>query len=193
MNKQSWDEYFYNICNVVASNSKCLSRKIGSVLVRDKRVVSVGYNGPPSGVRPCDERWFCDDKLVETAGFQDLNLHNKSEKYINELKGKCPRYIKELGFKSGQGLELCVAGHAERNSLINAARNGIATKGCKLYMNCGIPCTPCMVEIINAGIEEIIVTKIEYYDVSSEYLLKESGIKYRVFDHLKDRQNDGEY
>ena len=96
----------------------------------------------------------------------------------------CPRYI--LGYKSGQGLDLCVAGHADRNALINAARFGIETKGCKLYMDCGVPCTPCLVEIINAGVEEIIVTKMFYYDMSAEYVLKNSPLKYRVYDHLKE-------
>ena len=60
-------------------------------------------------------------------------------------------------------------------------------------MNCGIPCTPCMVEIINAGIEEIIVTKIAFYDTSSEYLLIRSGIKFRVFDHLVEKESMGGY
>ena len=69
--------------------------------------------------------------------------------------------------------------------MINAAREGIKTKGAKMYMTCGIPCTPCLVEIINAGIEEIIVTKETYYDVSAEYVLKNSHLKWRIFDHLK--------
>ena len=77
---------------------------------------------------------------------------------------------------------MCVAGHAERNALINAARQGVATKGAKLYMNCGIPCTPCLVEIINAGIEEIIVTKLTYYDESAEYLVNNSKLKVRTYE-----------
>ena len=75
--------------------------------------------------------------------------------------------------------------HAERNAIINAARFGIATKGTKMYMDCGVPCTPCLVEIINAGIEEIIVTKYEFYDQSAEYLLEQSGLPCRVYEHLK--------
>ena len=86
--------------------------------------------------------------------------------------------------KSGEGLEWCVAGHAERNALINAARFGIETKGTTMYMDCGTPCTPCLVEIINAGIEEIVITKEHYYDQSAEYLLKESGLKWRIYSHL---------
>lgn len=89
----------------------------------------------------------------------------------------------DLGDGSGIFSHNCVAGHSERNALINAARNGISTKGTTLYMSCGIPCSPCLVEIINAGVKEIVVTKLnDWYDSSSEYLLKNSGLEYRLFD-----------
>lgn len=180
-----WDQWYHEICQTVAKKSNCLSRKIGAILVRDKAIVSQGYNGPPRGVQLCHERWFTDKKLREKAGFQDWGLNDFADKFKRDLEGVCPRYVKELGFKSGQGLEWCVAGHAERNVLINAARSGIKTKGCIMYMDCGVPCSPCLVEIINAGIEEIVVTKMEYYDVSAEYLLSQSNLKVRVYDHLK--------
>jgi dCMP deaminase len=45
--------------------------------------------------------------------------------------------------------------HAERNSIFNAARIGVSTLGCKMYMSCGIPCADCARGIINAGIVEI--------------------------------------
>jgi dCMP deaminase len=183
-NELRWDKWFYNMCVEVSKNSKCLSRQIGSVLVRDKSVVSTGYNGPPRGIIPCDQRWKVDKKMREAAWNDELDDRNFEIKYNNELKGVCPRYIKEFGFKSGEGLEWCVAGHSEENALLNAARLGIATKGCKLYMNCQIPCKNCLIKIINCGIEEIIVTGFDFYDVSSEYLLKQSKLKYRKFSNL---------
>jgi len=179
-----WDEWYHELCTVVAKKSQCLSRKIGAILVRDKTVVCQGYNGPPRGVRTCDERWLVDDEMQEKAKFNKFNAPQLMEHYKKHLEGKCPRYVPEMGFKSGEGLEWCVAGHAERNALINAAYHGIATKGCKLYMDCGVPCTPCLVEIINAGIEEIIITKWHVYDQSSIYLLKESKLRVRVYEHL---------
>ena len=184
-----WDEWYHKLCTVVAKKSQCLSRKIGAVLVRDKTVISQGYNGPPRGIMTCDERWLVDEEMCKAAGFETkyskyITKTQMELKYEKDLKGVCPRYAPEFGFKSGEGLEWCVAGHAERNALINAARPGIKTKGCKLYMDCGVPCTPCLVEIINAGIEEIIVTKMEFYDQSSEYLLNQSELKVRVYDHL---------
>jgi dCMP deaminase len=45
----TWDSYFMGICDAVAANVKCPSRRIGVVLIRDRRIVSTGYNGPPSG------------------------------------------------------------------------------------------------------------------------------------------------
>ena len=51
-------------------------------------------------------------------------------------------------------------------------------------MSCGIPCTPCLVEIINSGIVGIVVTKFEFYDSSSKYLLDNSDINVRLFSHL---------
>ena len=44
------------IAKVVSTNSKCLSRKIGAVLVKDKSIISTGYNGPAKGVKHCSER-----------------------------------------------------------------------------------------------------------------------------------------
>ena len=193
-NIKEWDEYFYNMCVTVEKNSKCLSRKIGSVLVRDNSIISTGYNGPPRGVRPCDERWLIDNKLRERAGFtMDIKSSEFRNIYLTKLRGKCPRYISEMGFKSGQGLEWCVASHSEVSTLINAARNGIGTKDTKLFMTCGIPCSKCLSTIINAGVEEIIVTKITYYDESSEYLLKDSGLKFRLFSHIKEDVVGGIY
>jgi len=193
----NWDEWYHELCMTVAKKSQCHSRKIGAILVRDKSIVSTGYNGPPRGVNPCDERWITDEKMrqyvidkqIKQPGNDGVSpFENLTQSfYTDHLEGKCPRYVPEMGFKSGEGLEWCVAGHAERNALINAARSGIKTKNTIMYMDCGIPCTPCLVEILNAGVKEIVVTKWQFYDVSAEYVLKESGLPCRVYDHLKEK------
>jgi len=177
-----WDTYFYNLCEDVAANTKCLSRAIGSVLVKDKTVVGTGYNGPPRGVPHCGERYLIDPELREYLKAKKINPDNPKHHEV------CPRYT--VGFKSGEGLQWCVAGHAERNALINSARMGISTKDATLYMSCGVPCTPCMVEIINAGVHEIVITKLEYYDPSARYLLKESNLRVRIYSHLCEHKGD---
>ena len=55
MSRPSWDEYFMRITREVAERSTCLRRKVGAVLVRDKRILATGYNGAPSGLEHCEK------------------------------------------------------------------------------------------------------------------------------------------
>ncbi len=168
-----WDQYFLRIAKEVASNSKCLSRQIGALLVRDKSILSTGYNGPPRGVPHCNERYASDKHLI--------SLLEKNVGAIDQLDtGLCPR--KHFGFGSGEGLNLCIASHAEVNTINNAARNGTCTLGATLYLSCDIlPCKSCLCEIINAGISEVVVAEYHPYDQTSLYLLQHSGLKIRTY------------
>ncbi len=201
-NPSSWDEYFYRLAVTVASNSKCLSRKIGAVITKGHTIISTGYNGPPRGIMTCDKRWLVDpeirkeynSKVTEDFLLMDdqpgTPLSLSSPRFKEEFEGICPRYVKNMGCKSGQCLEWCVAGHAERNAIVNAARVGMpALKGCSIYMTCGVPCTPCLVEIINAGIVEIVCTEVAFYDFdrSCKYLIDNAqDLKMRKFDFIKE-------
>jgi dCMP deaminase len=53
MKRPSWDAYFMEITGLVAQRSTCLRRKVGAVLVKDKRILATGYNGAPSGLPHC--------------------------------------------------------------------------------------------------------------------------------------------
>ncbi|MBI5051553.1 AAA family ATPase [Candidatus Micrarchaeota archaeon] len=53
--RPSWDQYFMNIAKEVASRSNCVKRKVAAIIVKDKRIISTGYNGTPRGVRNCNE------------------------------------------------------------------------------------------------------------------------------------------
>ncbi len=52
--RPSWDEYFMRLAYLVASRSTCTRRHVGAVIVKDRRVLSTGYNGPPRGLAHCD-------------------------------------------------------------------------------------------------------------------------------------------
>ena len=56
-----WDHRFMEMARLVASWASCYQqeRKIGAVIVKDKRVMTTGYNGAPAGVRTCVERGEC--------------------------------------------------------------------------------------------------------------------------------------
>jgi len=51
----SWDEYFMNIAREVATRSTCDRKFVGAVIVRDKTILSTGYNGSVRGLPHCDE------------------------------------------------------------------------------------------------------------------------------------------
>jgi dCMP deaminase len=53
--RPTWDEYFMNIAEVIASRSTCDRALVGAVLVNEKRIISTGYNGSPAGLEHCDE------------------------------------------------------------------------------------------------------------------------------------------
>ena len=54
-NRPSWDTYFMNITSLVAQRSTCTRRAVGAIIVKDKRILTTGYNGAPSGIRHCLE------------------------------------------------------------------------------------------------------------------------------------------
>jgi dCMP deaminase len=53
--RPAWDDYFMAIANLVATRSTCLRRRVGAVLVKDKRILTTGYNGAPRGMKHCSE------------------------------------------------------------------------------------------------------------------------------------------
>jgi dCMP deaminase len=76
--------------------------------------------------------------------------------------------------------------HGELNSILNAARIGVSTNGCKMYLTCGIPCSNCGRAIINAGITEVYcktedtTRNREKWDEESSktrQMFEESGVK----------------
>jgi len=53
--RPSWDEYFLNVAHEVAKRSTCERAQVGAVIVKDKRILTTGYNGSPRGLPHCTE------------------------------------------------------------------------------------------------------------------------------------------
>ena len=71
--RPSWGTYFMNITNLVAERSTCTRRAVGAVLVKDKRILSTGYNGAPSGLKHCREVGCLREQLgVESGKMHEL-------------------------------------------------------------------------------------------------------------------------
>ncbi len=66
--RPSWDEYFMGITALVAKRSTCLRRSVGASIVKDKRILSTGYNGAPSGLKHCLEIGCLREKMNVASG-----------------------------------------------------------------------------------------------------------------------------
>jgi dCMP deaminase len=66
--RPGWDEYFMEITELVSRRSTCLRRSVGAVLVRDKKILTTGYNGAPSGLKHCAEVGCLRERLNVPSG-----------------------------------------------------------------------------------------------------------------------------
>lgn len=141
--RKDWDHYFMDIAVVVSSRSNCSRPAKGAVIVRDRRIISTGYNGTPMGTKNCNE-------------------------------GGCARCAATTDKTSGSNLTECTCCHAEENSIVQAAKNGISTDGATIYSTF-LPCFWCTKMIINSGIKRVVTLENYPTDVSLE-LLKQAGV-----------------
>lgn len=178
MNQEEKDRYYLKIAKQVAERSPCLSRQIGSVLVKDDSIIGTGYNGPPAGVLHCE--WRNDEGEYRTKDYLDWKskqeLPTRKTEIEESLSFKCPR--QRMGYKSGEGLGQCPAVHSEVNTVLQAAKNGVNTYGSTLYAHCGIPCRDCTKELINAGVRRVVCIKTTEYNqaMKSQELFRQAGV-----------------
>lgn len=66
--RPNWDTYFMDIARLVSKRSTCLRRKVGAVLVRERRILTTGYNGVPSGITHCIERGCLREQTKTPSG-----------------------------------------------------------------------------------------------------------------------------
>ena len=68
MSRPTWDEYFMDIAHLVKTRSTCCRRQVGAVVVKDKRILSTGYNGAPIGCHHCLDKGCLRAKLGIPSG-----------------------------------------------------------------------------------------------------------------------------
>ena len=66
--RPSYDEYFMEMAHVVSKRSTCMRRKVGAILVKDKHILSTGYNGAPKGLKHCSEVGCIREKMNVPPG-----------------------------------------------------------------------------------------------------------------------------
>lgn len=176
------DAIFMEKARHIGERSICGSRKIGAVLVHNLQIIGAGFNGPAFGMPACSDRYRETYRIGEGCKVKHHTTADGEVLYRWPLDNFCPRRV--LNFPSGEGLHLCVAGHAERNAILNAARKGNCTDGSTLYAYCGVPCKDCATEIVNAGVREVVClnTGLPDYDDLGRYILAKGKVNLRFME-----------
>lgn len=92
----SWDDYFMKMAFLVAERSTCLRRHVGSVIVKNKRVLSTGYNGSVKGAKHCQELGCLRDELNIPSG-KDKHICRSAHAEQNALIQSAVHGVNLLG------------------------------------------------------------------------------------------------
>lgn len=125
MIKEKYLGTYMKTARLFAEHSSAVRKKVGAVIVKDDRIISIGYNGMPAG-------WdnVCEEKVYKIDGWQvdDVGCY--------ELKTK-PEVL-----------------HAESNAIAKLAKSSESGNGASMFITCA-PCIDCAKMIYQSGIKEV--------------------------------------
>jgi dCMP deaminase len=88
MNKLSFDDIYMDLAQNLSRKSHCVKAKVGAVISKDTRIVSLGYNGPPAGTHNCDQEWPVDGCARDRKGGCSLALHAEANAILYASKNQ---------------------------------------------------------------------------------------------------------
>jgi dCMP deaminase len=117
--RPTWDQYFMQIANIIATRSTCLRRSVGAVLVKNKRIIATGYNGTLTKLPHCEITGCLRDKQKIPSGQRQelcrgmhaeanallfastygIDMHNATLYSTNQPCVSCAKMIIQAGIK----------------------------------------------------------------------------------------------
>ena len=88
MNKISFDDIYMELAQTLAKKSHCVKMRVGAVISKDTRIVSLGYNGPPAGTHNCDEEFPEVGCPRDRKGGCSLALHAEANAILYAAKNQ---------------------------------------------------------------------------------------------------------
>ena len=129
--RPDWDNYFLEIAKVVSSRSTCMRRKYGAVIVKDRVIISTGYNGAPRGDANCIDTGICERKARNVPSGERYELCVAVHAEQNAIVNAPPDRMK--------GSTIYIAGFEDDGTPAN-----------------GHPCLLCRRMIKNAQVKELV-------------------------------------
>lgn len=162
ISKATKDEYFMFMTGVLSQQSKCCSKKVGSLIVKDMAIISSGVNGTKTGRDNCVD-------------------HSKLMGWLEEDE-EGNMYLPQENRHMHSAWSAIYEYHAEQNSIDNAIKNNVNISGSTLYCTHS-PCMECAKRISNSGIKEVVY--MVDYDRSDNFwisFLESYGVSVRKVD-----------
>jgi dCMP deaminase len=88
MNNLSFHDIYMDLAQNLSRKSHCVKAKVGAVISKDTRIVSLGYNGPPAGTHNCDQEWPVDGCARDRKGGCSLALHAEANAILYASKNQ---------------------------------------------------------------------------------------------------------
>jgi deoxycytidylate deaminase len=188
------DEFLMSLAYTASLNSKCFKRQVGAIVAdKGNNVLSVGYNENRLPHQPCvDNPGDCQRDIYKREYFEKLRKDKtaicpntdcmKPLEYTADFKCEKCGYKLDTYFIPDKALSRCTALHAEARALRSLKRNELH-EGSVLYTTAS-PCLMCAVEIVNAGVKEVVYSEA-YTDTKALEFLKKEDVATRKFQGVK--------
>ncbi len=186
--RPSWNQTFIDICDVLRNRSTCQRLKTAAILVKDRNIISIGYNGTPIKRQHCNVFWI---NVYNHITDRFLNEH---ERYVDELDIKyVQRYVDGLDIELKNEIRMQSYDefinsdifrqlhtewarineiHGEVNALLQC---DTSTTGSTMYTYYS-PCSQCVKSIIAAQIKSVYYKEVYARDMTGIELLRDSGV-----------------
>ena len=170
--RPSWDQYFMQLASFAAQRSNCMKRRVGCVLIRERRIISTGYNGTPRGIRNCNEGGcesrphlirvtysLTHDKVQDVMTDMDPVLVLRLVSAFMQRRMLCSK----LGGSGFRTVQHCIAIRRYHRSVQTLPLTLRATQSC--------PCLTCSIKIAQVGISEVVYNQGYSMDTEVSKLL----------------------
>jgi len=143
-----------DIAERTAQLSSAKRLQVGSIIVKDDRIISIGYNGmPPGWTNECETKHYCDD-----GDYSEQLLPKQANQWINYKLTTKPEVI-----------------HAEANAIAKLAKSSESGDGSTMFLT-HAPCIDCAKQIFTAGIRKVFY-KEDYRNDQGVVFLQQCGVE----------------
>ena len=162
--KQKFIDYFMDVAERTSQLSHAIRLQVGAIIVKDDRIISIGYNGMPSG-------WHntCEDIVWDTGIDSNLTIEEYKQKYPYQMFHEEAQRLVACGLKTKPEVL-----HAEMNCLMKTAKSTDNSNGAVMFCT-HAPCIDCAKAIFQAGINSVFY-RTQYRSDDGINFLTKSGV-----------------